>query len=99
MSFVTIQPEVLSSSAGDLQLIGSALSAGNAAAAIPTTGLAPAAADPVSALVATRFAMHGQQHQTISAQAEALHQHFVATMASSADSYAATEAANSAIVD
>lgn len=99
MSFVTIHPEALASAAGDLQVIGSALSAENAAAATPTTGLVPAAADPVSALVATQFAMRGQQHQVISTQAAALHQHFVATMATSADSYAVTEAANSALVD
>jgi hypothetical protein len=38
MSFVTTQPEVLTAAAGNLQGIGSAMMAGNAAAAAPTTG-------------------------------------------------------------
>ncbi|MBO0864442.1 MAG: PE family protein, partial [Mycobacterium sp.] len=52
MSFVTTQPEALSSAAGSLQGIGSSLSAQNAAAEAPTTGVVPAAADEVSALTA-----------------------------------------------
>jgi hypothetical protein len=39
MSYVTTQPEMLSAAAGDLQGIGSAASAANAAAAAPTTGV------------------------------------------------------------
>lgn len=52
MSFVTTQPEALAAAAGSLQGIGSALNAQNAAAATPTTGVVPAAADEVSALTA-----------------------------------------------
>lgn len=94
MSFVTTQPEVLAAAAGNLQGIGSAVSAGNAAAAPPTTGLIPAAADEVSALTAAQFAAHAQMYQTIGAQAAAIHEQFVAALNSSAGSYAATEAAN-----
>jgi PE family len=43
MSFVTTQPEPMMTAASDLQAIGSAVSAGNAAAAGPTTGVIPAA--------------------------------------------------------
>ena len=50
MSFVTTQPEALAAAAGTLQGIGSAMSAQNAAAAAPTAGVVPAAADEVSAL-------------------------------------------------
>jgi PE family len=96
MSYVTTQPEMLSAAAGDLQGIGSALSAGNAAAAGPTTGVVPAAADEVSALTAAQFAAHAQMYQDVSAQAAAIHQQFVATLATSAGSYQATEAANAA---
>ncbi|HZE17059.1 MAG TPA: PE family protein, partial [Mycobacterium sp.] len=39
MSFVTTQPEALTSAAGALQGIGSSMSAQNAAAAAPTTGV------------------------------------------------------------
>jgi PE family len=94
MSFVTTQPEALSAAATSLSGIGSTMSAQNAAAATPTTGLIPAAADEVSALTASQFAVHAQMYQTVSAQAEAVHQLFVSTLATSATSYAATEAAN-----
>jgi hypothetical protein len=94
MSFVTTQPEMLSTAAGNLASIGSALTAQNAAAAAPTTGVVPAAADEVSAVTAAQFAMHGQMYQAVSAQAAAIHDQFVAMLGSSAASYAATEAAN-----
>jgi hypothetical protein len=94
MSFVTTQPEALSAAATNLAGIGATMSAQNAAAAAPTTGLVPAAADEVSALTATQFAVHAQVYQAVSAQAEAIHQLFVSTLGNSATSYAATEAAN-----
>ncbi|GFG67025.1 PE family protein [Mycobacterium kubicae] len=96
MSFVTAQPEVLAASANTLQGIGCNVEAGNAAAAVPTTALAPAAADEVSALTAMQFAAHGQMYAAVSAQAAAIHQMFVDVMRVSAGSYAATEAANAA---
>jgi PE family len=94
MSFVDIVPEMLSAAAGNLQTIGSAVSARNAAALAPTTGLIPAAADQVSALTAMQFATHAQMYQTVSAQATAMHQMCVTMLAASAGSYATTEAAN-----
>jgi hypothetical protein len=72
------------------------VSAGNAAAAAPTTGVLPPAADEVSALTAAQFAAHAQMYQDFSAQAAAIHEQFVATLATSAGSYLATEAANAA---
>jgi PE family len=94
MSFITTQPEMLAAAAGNLQTIGSAVAANNSAAAGPTTGVIPAAADEVSALTATQFAAHAAMYQAISAEAAAIHQRFVATLSTSAASYAATEAAN-----
>jgi hypothetical protein len=96
MSFVTTQPEALTAAASTLQGLGSALSAQNTAAAAPTTGVVPAAADEVSALTAAQFAVHAQLYQAISAQAAAIHEAFVNTLGVSAGSYAATEAANAA---
>ena len=96
MSFVTTQPGMLAFAAGDLQSIGSAMAAGNMAAAAPTTGVVPAAADEVSALTAAQFAAHAQMYQAIGAQATAIHELFVNTLATSACSYVATEAANAA---
>jgi len=80
--------------ASDLQAIGSAVSAGSAAAAGPTTGVIPAAADEVSAVAAAQFAAHAQTYQAVSAQAAAIHEMFVSTLGTSAGLYAATEAAN-----
>ena len=94
MSFVTAQPEILAAAASHLQGIGSAMVAQNAAVAAPTTGVVPAAADEVSALTATQFAAHAQMYQAVSAQAAAIHDLFVSTLGASAQSYAATEAAN-----
>ena len=94
MSFVTAQPEMLAAAAGNLSAIVSGLAARNAAAAAPTTGVVPAAADEVSALTATQFAAHGIRYQAVSALATAIHEMFVTTLGTSAGSYAATEAAN-----
>jgi PE family len=96
MSFVTTQPEALSSAATALGGVGSSLSAQNAAVAAPTTGVVPAAADEVSALTAAQFAAHAQLYQAVAAQAAAIHEQFVNTLGTSAGSYAATEAANAA---
>jgi PE family/PPE-SVP subfamily C-terminal region len=95
LSFVTTQPEALTAAAGNLQGIGSTLAGQNAAAAAPTTGVVPAAADEVSALQATQFGAYGNLYQQVSAQAAAIHEMFVNTLGASADSYSATEAANS----
>lgn len=94
MFFVTADPEALKAAAGALQAIGSALEAQNAAAAAPTTGVIPAAADEVSMLAAMQFAAHAQLYQQVSAQAMAIHEMFVNALNLSSGSYAATEAAN-----
>ncbi|WP_407689760.1 PE family protein [Mycobacterium sp. HUMS_1102779] len=96
MSFVTTQPEALSAAASTLQHLGTSMAAENAAAAAPTTGLVPAAADEVSVLQATQFAAYGNLYQAVSAQAAAIHQMLVNTLGSSAGSYGTTEAANHA---
>ena len=98
MSFVTALPAELASAAGDLQSIGAAVAAGNTAAAAPTTGVVPAAADEVSALTAAHFAAHAALYQELSAQATAIHELFVTTLGASAGSYAEAEAANAAAV-
>jgi PE family len=94
MSFVTTQPEMLSSAAGQLAGIGSELKAQNTAAAAPTTAVVPAAADEVSALAAAQFTSHAGIYQAISAHATAIHDLFVSVLGASAESYATAEAAN-----
>lgn len=94
MSFVITLPEQLSAAAGRLQAIGAAVSAANAAAAFPTTGVVPASADAVSAMTAARFAGYGQMYQAIGAQAGVIHEQFVQTLGASANAYADTDAIN-----
>jgi hypothetical protein len=94
MSFVEIIPETLSAAAHNLQAIGTAVSARNAAALAPTAAVIPAAADEVSAVTAAQFVAHAQVYHAVSAQAAAIHQAFVTILAAGAGSYAATEAAN-----
>jgi hypothetical protein len=97
MSFVSTIPEFLSAVAGNLESVGSAVQAGNAAALAPTTGLIPAAADEVSALTAMQFVAYAHLYQAVSARAAAIHHMFVTVLAASAGSYAVTEAANAAV--
>lgn len=95
MSF-TAQPEMLAAAAGELRSLGATLKASNAAAAVPTTGVVPPAADEVSLLLATQFRTHAATYQTASAKA-VIHEQFVTTLATSASSYADTEAANAVV--
>jgi hypothetical protein len=94
MTFVTTQPEIMTTAAGQLTGLGAELNAQNATAMVPTSGVTPAAADEVSALTAAQFASHAALYQAVSAQAAAVHELFVSALRASAGSYAATEAAN-----
>jgi PE family len=94
VSFVTTQPEVLAGAASNLSGIGDALAARNAAAAMPTTGLAPAASDIVSAVTAAQFGKQGVAYQQIAAQAAEVHEQMVAALRSGAGAYELTELAN-----
>ena len=96
MSSVTTQSPALMAAATRLQGLGSSMAAQNAAAAAPTTTIAPAAADEVSALQAMQFSSYGTWYQQVSAQANAIHQMLVNTLGSSAASYGETESANQA---
>ncbi|GBG36068.1 PE family protein [Mycobacterium montefiorense] len=96
MSFLRAQPEVLHAVAGELHSVNAAVREGSSAAATPTTGVVPAAADVVSILTAAQFASHAQLFQQISAEAAAVREQLVATLVVSAGSYADTELANAA---
>jgi len=96
MSFVTAQSPALMAAATRLQQLGTSMAAQNAAAATPTTTVAPAAADEVSAMQAMQFSAYGTWYQQVSAQAAAVHQMLVNTLGSSAGSYGETESANQA---
>ena len=94
MSFLVAAPEFLASAATDLSNIGSTLSAANAGAAAPTTGVLAAGADEVSAAIAALFGSHAQAYQAMSAKAAAFHAQFVQLLNAGAGEYAAAEAAN-----
>jgi hypothetical protein len=94
MSFVTIAPEYVEAAAQDLASIGSSLRGATSAAAAPTTGLAAAGADEVSAAIAALFGNHGQQFQALVARASAFHEQFVGLLNSGAGAYLSTEVAN-----
>lgn len=94
MSIVIAQPEILAGAAAEMQALNALVAAGNAAAAAPTTGVVPAAADLVSMLTAAHFASHARLYQEVSARAAALRDLLATTLGVSAGSYEATEAAN-----
>jgi len=96
MSFLTTIPEELLAAAQQLEGIGSSLTAQNAGAAMPTTSIAPAAADPVSLLQAGLFSSYGTLYQQLAAEAQAIQQQFTSTLGLSSGTYTATEAVNTA---
>jgi PE-PPE domain/PE family len=93
MTSLVTQPQLLATAAADAEQINSAISAARAAAAGPTTGLAAAAEDEVSAMTATMFGAYGQEYQALLQQAAAFHEQFVATLAAAGNAYAGAEAA------
>ena len=96
MAYVSTVPAAIAAAASQLEGIGNSFAAESAAAATPTTAIAPAASDEVSALQAGAFSTYGQLYQTVSADAQAIHQQFVTLLQSSSNSYQETETANQA---
>jgi hypothetical protein len=94
MSFLTAIPQELLAAAQQLEGIGSSLAAQTAGAAAPTTAVAPAASDPVSALSASIFSSYGTLYQQLAAEAQAVQQQFTSTLGLSSGTYSETEAAN-----
>ncbi len=94
MSFLSVVPEMVTAAAGNLEGIGSALTAANAAVATSTTGVAAPGADAVSAAIATVFGTHGQQYQSLGAQLTAFHERFVGALNAGMSQYLGTDAAS-----
>ena len=94
MEYLVTAPEMLATTAANLEEIGSEISAANASAAGPTTGLVAAAEDEVSAAIAKLFGGYGQQYQAIHTQATAFHNEFTQTLAAAGNTYAQAEASN-----
>jgi PE family/PPE-SVP subfamily C-terminal region len=96
MSHVTTAPAALAAAATQLEGVGTSFATESSAAAGSTTAIAPAAADEVSILQSSAFSTYGQLYQTVSAQAQAIHQQFVNLLQQSSGSYQETEGANQA---
>src|SRR5882757_8635221 len=94
MSYLVAAPDMLAAAASDMASIGESLSAAHSAAAAPTTAVMAAAADEVSAAIASLFSSHGQAFQALSAQAETFHTEFLQALNGAGQAYAAAEAAN-----
>jgi len=91
MSYVLSAPVLMTAAATDLAAIGSAVAAAHAAAAAPTTGLIPAAADEVSTGIAALFSIHAQDYQALAIKVAAAQGQFVTNLTTSAGAYASAE--------
>ncbi len=96
MEHLVTAPEMLASTAANIEEIGSALSDANASAAGPTTGLVAAAEDEVSVAIAKLFGGYGQQYQAVLTQATVFHNEFTQTLAAAGNAYGQAETANAA---
>jgi PE family len=96
VSYLVTAPDEIGAAAQNLAGIRSLLAGSAASAAAPTTAMAAAAQDEVSALVAATFNDFGQEFQIINAEANAFHGEFVGMLTAGAGAYQNTEAANAA---
>ncbi len=94
MSFVNVLPEYVESAAQALSGLHSTVSQAAAAAAAPTTGIAVAGADEVSAAIAGLFGEFGQEFQGLAGQASAFHSEFVSLLSAGAGAYLSADVAN-----
>src|SRR5437588_8890001 len=92
MTSLITQPQILTTAAADASAIGSAINEAKAAAAGPTTSLAAAAEDEVSAITAQFFGSFGQEYQALLHQASAFNGQFAAALAGAGNAYAQAEA-------
>ncbi|KKE98678.1 PE family protein [Mycolicibacterium obuense] len=92
--FLTADPLEMGGTAGSLTALTSAFTSGNAAAAAPTTAVAPGQANETAMLLSAAFGTHGSLYQSMAAMASAWHGMFASAMGTSGASYAATEAFN-----
>lgn len=94
MSYLTVQPELISAAVADLADVHGAIGAANASAAAGTIGLATAAADEVSAAIANLFDTYGREGQAVLGQAAEFHAQFARALSSGGLAYLETEIAN-----
>ena len=73
--FVTADPLEMGGTAGTLTALTTAFASGNAAAAAPTTAIAPPQANETALLLATAFGTHGALYQALAGMAAGWHGH------------------------
>src|ERR1700722_2497511 len=87
MSYLSATPGIVQAAATQVAGIGSSLREASAAATAPTTAVAAAAGDEVSAAIAALFSSHGKAFQMLSAQAADFHSQFVQALRAGGGSY------------
>ena len=92
MEYLVTAPEILLSTAADVEEIGSTIVDANASAAGPTAGLVAAAKDEVSETIAKLFAGYGQQYHAVLTKAAAFHDDFPRALTAAGNAYAQAEA-------
>ncbi|MGA9677530.1 MAG: PE-PPE domain-containing protein [Mycobacterium sp.] len=98
MTTLLTEPQLVETAAANVAEIRSAIGAAKAAAAGPTTGLAAAAQDEVSAATAKLFGAYAQEYQSVLTRAGVFHEEFAAALASAGNAYKAAEAANASAI-
>lgn len=98
MSYLATQPQLMTVAAENLAGIQTAIAEASASVAGPTTGLAVAAADEVSAAISTLFGTFGQEYQALISEAEAYHSAFVQALTAGANAYTQAESAAQSMV-
>lgn len=91
MPGVIAVPEIMSTAANELTHLGSTLDAARLTAAAPTVSVLPAAADEVSAGIASVMSTHASAFQAVAQSASTFHQQFAQNVTAAAASYSGAE--------
>ncbi len=91
MSYVNVVPDALAAAAAEVSAIGSSLNAAHAAAALPTTAMAAAGLDEVSAAVTSAFSQFGAEFQASGTAATAFGDQFAQALTQAEAAFLAAE--------
>ena len=87
-SYVITEPQIISAVATEVEGIGSAISAANAEATGPTSGLLAPADDEVSAAITNLFGAYSREYHAVVRHAAAFHDEFTRALAAAGNAYA-----------
>ncbi|MBX9639503.1 MAG: PE domain-containing protein [Mycobacteriaceae bacterium] len=94
MSILIAAPDLIATAAADVAGVSSSLRAANLAALGPTSTMAAAAGDEVSAAIASLFSGYARDYQALGAQIAALQDQFASAVRAASGAYGVAEAAN-----